>query len=122
MVATVELDLDEHAVLLAHIGSAGSIGVVRLTADMTAETASALRTQLIDALGSKGPRLVVSLRGIRAADTAGVDAVEAASSRAWRRGGWLRLIELPPAVLDAYTAAGLHPDLYDGLEDAVRAR
>lgn len=111
-----------HPTVLVHASKIGNVGVVRLAGDMTAATAAALRTHLIDALGSVGPRLVVSLRGIHACDNAGILAVEAAANRAWRRGGWLRLIEIPDTVLHAYTAASRHPQTYTGLEDALRTR
>lgn len=54
--------------------------------------AAALRTALVDALGSGGPRLIVDMRRVLAGAGLAARALELAAARAERRGGWVRVI------------------------------
>ena len=77
---------------------------------------------ILDALGTSGPRLVLALSGVRSCDAGGLAVIDGAARRAWRRGGWLRLVEVPAPVLAAYMAAGQQPVVYPDTDAAIAAR
>jgi anti-anti-sigma factor len=108
--------------LAVHVGRLQGIGVVTVAGDLGDANAAVLRTQLVDAMGSVGPRLVLDLRAVHSCGPESVRAIEGAAHRAWRRGGWLRLAAAPPAVLTAFAVDGRCPLSYADVDEAIAAR
>lgn len=94
---------------------ARGVCVLKVTGDFDHRAAAVLRTGLVDALGSQGPRLVVDLRAVGGCHVAGMQAIGEAASRAARRGGWVRVVAEPAF------AANLNK-VFANVPEAVSAR
>jgi anti-sigma B factor antagonist len=105
-----------------HVGRCRGIGVVTVAGDLTEGSAAMLRTELVDAMGSVGPRLVLDLRAVQSCVPGAVEAIEGAAHRAWRRGGWVRLAAVPPVVLMAFALDGRCPLTYADVDEAIATR
>lgn len=79
-------------VTMLYAQPARGICVMEVAGDFDEEAAGALRTRLVDTLGTRGPRLVLDLRAVRVYDVAGMQAIGEAATRAARRGGWVRVV------------------------------
>src|SRR3954464_11378209 len=80
----------------ARVGETQSVARVRGELDLG--TAARLGDQLSMLLGAGSPRLVVDVGGVSFLDCAGLRALLCAHSACVARGGWLRLIDVPPSV------------------------
>lgn len=108
--------------LAVHVGQCHGVGVVTVAGDLSEGNAAVLRTELVDAMGSVGPRLVLDLRAVRSCVPGTVEAIEGAATRAWRRGGWVRLAAVPPVVLDAFALDGRCPIIFADVDEAIATR
>jgi anti-anti-sigma regulatory factor len=105
--------------LFVHIGRVGHAGLVKVAGDLVDCRAAALQTHLVDALGSVGPRLVLDLQAVRSCQAAAVATIESVATRAFRRGGWLRLIAVPAVVAAAYAELGHRLPAYATVHQAL---
>jgi anti-anti-sigma factor len=102
--------------MLVCVSVVRGVALVKLAGDLTAPNVGVVRTELVNALGSVSRRLILDLAAVRSLDAAGVAVIEGASTRAWRRGGWLRLVGASGALLAAYPAP---PVVYADVEQAL---
>jgi anti-anti-sigma factor len=99
------------------------IAIVTVAGAVDHTTAAALRTALIDAIGTIGPRLVLDLLAVHTCDDAALAVIAGATVRARRRGGWLRIAAAPApvaAVLQRHPPGGL--TLHASVTDAIAGR
>ncbi len=96
------------------------ICVVTVCGTIDRGSAASLRTALIDAIGTVGPRLVLDLFPVVGCDDAGLEVIAAAGVRARRRGGWLRIAAAAaPVAARLQTRGPRCPVLYATVSDAL---
>ena len=82
------------------VESARGVPVARISGEIDASNASAVRDRLLDTLGNEGPGLVVDLTETRYLDSAGIRILFEVGARLGMRGMELRLVAAP----DSFTA------------------